>query len=97
MSLDHHLASGLHKQNLWRIPAGGADSSLSALNLLNLVGMKVIGLLMMPAGWFIVLAAVALLRLLSAQEVFVAAGCAVEILGLVLIIRSPAGVKGESE
>lgn len=52
---------------------------------------------MMPAGWFIVLAAVALLRLLFAQELFVAAGCGVEILGLALMIRSHPSAKGESE
>lgn len=52
---------------------------------------------MMPAGWIIVVAAVALLRLLSAQELFVAAGCGVEILGLVLIVRSHLAEKGGSE
>jgi hypothetical protein len=59
--------------------------------------MKLTGFLMMPAGWFIVVAAVALLRLLPAQELFVGAGCGVEILGLVLIIRAHLGEKGESE
>ncbi len=59
--------------------------------------MKLTGLLMMPAGWIIVVAAVALLRLLSAQELFVAAGCGVEILGLILIVRSHLAEKGGSE
>ena len=50
--------------------------------------MKVTGLLMMPAGWFIVLAALVLLRTVIAQNLFVAAGVGVEILGLVLFVRS---------
>ncbi len=51
----------------------------------------------MLAGWFIVLAALALLRLLQGQELFVSAGFAVEILGLILLIRSHGGVRGESQ
>lgn len=50
--------------------------------------MKIAGLLMMPSGWFIVLAALALLRSFRAQESFIAAGMAVEILGLALLTRS---------
>ena len=50
--------------------------------------MKITGLLMMPAGLFIVLAALVLLRTLLAQNLFVAAGIGVEILGLVLFTRS---------
>jgi hypothetical protein len=50
--------------------------------------MKIVGLLMMPAGWFIVLAALVLLRAVAAQQLFVAAGVGVEILGLVLFARS---------
>jgi hypothetical protein len=50
--------------------------------------MKITGLLMMPAGWFIVLAALVLLRAFLVQHLFVAAGVGVEILGLVLFTRS---------
>ena len=50
--------------------------------------MKITGLLMMPAGWFIVLAAVVLLRAVVAQHVFVVSGVGVEILGLALFTRS---------
>jgi hypothetical protein len=50
--------------------------------------MKITGLLMMPAGWFIVLAALALLQPFLARDLFVAAGIGVEILGLVLFTRS---------
>ena len=50
--------------------------------------MKIIGLFLLPAGWIIVLAAVALLKANLALNVFVTAGCGVEILGLVLLTRS---------
>jgi hypothetical protein len=50
--------------------------------------MKITGILMMPAGWCIVLAALVLLRAFLALDLFVAAGVGVEILGLVLLTRS---------
>jgi len=50
--------------------------------------MKITGLLMMPAGWFIVLAALVLLRAYLARNLFIAAGMGVEILGLVLLTRA---------
>lgn len=50
--------------------------------------MKITGLLLMPAGWMIVVAALVLLRTLVAQHLFVAAGVGVEILGLVLFTRA---------
>ena len=43
---------------------------------------------MMPAGWFIVLAALVLLRAFLAQNLFIAAGIGVEIMGLVLFTRA---------
>jgi hypothetical protein len=59
--------------------------------------MKITGLLMMPAGWFIVLAALVLLRAVAAQYLFVAAGAGVEILGLVLFTRSHLEAKRGNE
>ena len=59
--------------------------------------MKITGLLMMPAGWFIVLAALALLRGLLPESLFIAAGSGVEILGLVLFARSHMPAKGGNE
>ena len=59
--------------------------------------MKIIGLLMMPAGWFIVLAALVLLRTFLAQHLFIAAGIGVEMLGLVLFTRSHLAVKRGNE
>ena len=50
--------------------------------------MKIAGLVMMPAGWFIVLAALVMLRASLAQNIFIAAGVGVEILGIVLLARS---------
>lgn len=50
--------------------------------------MKITGLLLLPAGWFIVLAALVLLRAVVPQNLFIAAGMGVEILGLVLFTRS---------
>ena len=43
---------------------------------------------MMPAGWFLVLAALVLLRAFVAQNLFIAAGVGVEIMGLVLFTRA---------
>lgn len=59
--------------------------------------MKITGLLMMPAGWVIVLAALVLLRTFLTQDLFVAAGIGVEILGLVLFTRSHLGAKRGDE
>jgi hypothetical protein len=50
--------------------------------------MKIIGFLMMPAGWFLVLAALVLLRAFVAQYLFIVAGVGVEIMGLVLFTRA---------
>jgi hypothetical protein len=59
--------------------------------------MKITGLLMLPAGWLIVLAALVLLRPFLAQNLFVAAGIGVEILGLVLFTRSHLGARRGDE
>jgi hypothetical protein len=59
--------------------------------------MKITGLLIMPAGWFIVLAAVVLLRALLVQNLFIAAGIGVEILGLALLTRSHLTAKRGNE
>ena len=50
--------------------------------------MKITGLLMLPAGWLIVLTALVLLRGFVAQNLFVAAGVGVEIMGLTLFARA---------
>ena len=59
--------------------------------------MKITGLLMMPAGWFIVLTALVLLRAFLAQNLFVAAGIGVEIMGLILFARSHLVLKRGNE
>ena len=50
--------------------------------------MKAVGLLMLPAGWFLVLAAIVLFPSPAPRGAFVLAGFAVEILGLGLTFRS---------
>jgi hypothetical protein len=50
--------------------------------------MRIAGFLLLLAGWGIVLSAVALLRPSSPIAGFATAGTGVEVLGLVLVIRS---------
>ncbi len=50
--------------------------------------MKLAGLLLLLAGWMIAVAAVVLLAAMAPRAGFVAAGVAVEALGLVLLVRS---------
>lgn len=53
--------------------------------------MKLLGFLLLPAGWGIVLSALALLNTEAARTGFVLAGLGVEILGLVIVIRAHMG------
>jgi len=50
--------------------------------------MKLAGFLLLLAGWTIVVSAVVLLIPPSARMIFVLAGVGVEIVGLILVIRS---------
>ncbi len=50
--------------------------------------MKVAGFLMLAAGWFIVLASMPLLGSMKLLTMFVLAGVGVEVIGLVLVVRS---------
>jgi len=50
--------------------------------------MKFLGFLLLLAGWFLVLAAIVLLASPSSRASFVLAGIGVEVLGLILVIRS---------
>jgi len=56
--------------------------------------MKVAGFLLLPAGWMIVLSAIALLPSAPPQTGFALAGVAVEGLGLVLVVRSHLARRG---
>ena len=56
--------------------------------------MKILGFLLMVAGWILVLAAIEMLSPLGARSAFVAAGIAVEVTGLALVIRSHATARG---
>lgn len=50
--------------------------------------MKLVGFLLLLAGWAIVLAAIAVLPPAAVRAAFVMAGIAVEILGFALFIRA---------
>ena len=50
--------------------------------------MKLMGFLLLGAGWLIVVAAVAMLRAAASMAAFVLAGVAVEALGLALAFRA---------
>lgn len=57
--------------------------------------MKIAGFLLLLAGWGIVLSAVVLLKPTAARGAFALAGVGVEIMGLVLVIRSHMAPKGD--
>lgn len=50
--------------------------------------MKAVGFLLLVAGWFLVLAALEMLGAATPRALFVIAGVAVEVLGLVLVFRA---------
>jgi len=50
--------------------------------------MRLAGFLLLPAGWGLVIAAVILLAASGPRTAFVIAGFGVELLGLVLLVRS---------
>ena len=58
--------------------------------------MKYAGLLVMPAGFFLTVAALALFDQPAQRGVFVVCGIAVELLGLVVAVRGHMPAKGES-
>ena len=57
--------------------------------------MKLAGFLLLLAGWGIVLTAVALLASALPRTCFVLAGMGVEMLGLILVVRSHLFLRGE--
>jgi hypothetical protein len=59
--------------------------------------MKLAGLLLLVAGWVIVLAAVALLPSAGARAGFVLAGIGIELFGLALAVRSHLVLQAEGE
>ncbi len=50
--------------------------------------MRVAGLFLLLSGWIIVICAIALLHSPSTIGLFLAAGMVVELLGLILVVRS---------
>ncbi len=59
--------------------------------------MKFLGFMLLVAGWIIAVAAVAMLTAETPRAAFVLAGAGVEILGLVLIIRSQPKLREERD
>ena len=59
--------------------------------------MKLAGILLLVAGWAIVVAAVALLPGAGARAGFVLAGVAVELFGLALAVRSHLVLEADAE
>lgn len=58
--------------------------------------MKLAGFFMLVAGWLIVLASMPLLGSMKLQTIFVLAGLGVEVIGLVLVVRSHLIVEDET-
>jgi hypothetical protein len=56
--------------------------------------MKLLGFFLLVTGWILVIAAVAMLKQGAPRTIFVVAGMAVEIVGLVLVARSHLVVRG---
>ena len=59
--------------------------------------MKLAGLLLLVAGWAIVVAAVALLPSAGGRVAFVLTGVAVELFGLALVVRAHLVLQAEAE
>jgi len=59
--------------------------------------MKTAGLLLLVAGWFLALSAIALLADGAARNTFVAAAIAVEALGFLLMVRAHLPVRAERD
>jgi len=77
--------------------AGTAHSGRRRLRGYGVYPMKLLGFLLLVAGWAIAVAAVVLLRTTLERSVFVMAGIGVEVLGLILAVRAHQPPKGESE
>ena len=58
--------------------------------------MKFTGFLMLVAGWVIVLASMPLLASTKSRTIFVLAGLGVEVIGLVLVVRSHVVLEDET-
>jgi transketolase C-terminal domain/subunit len=59
--------------------------------------VKLLGFMLLLAGWAIVLAAVALLAAEALRAAFVLAGAGVEVLGLALVARAQLAAQGEHD
>lgn len=72
----------------WLVSAPDATLTRFLLAVEGLPAMKLLGFLLLLAGWAIVLAAIILLPSATVRATFVLSGIAVEVLGFALVIRS---------
>jgi len=59
--------------------------------------MRILGFVLLVAGWVIVVSALLLLRAFAPRANFVLAGAGVEVLGLVVVARSHMESRGEKK
>lgn len=87
---------GCDRKNRWDV-SGAAGLGPREFRREGVCAMKILSLLLLVAGWTIVLAAIALLRTTPERSIFAIAGIGVEALGLALAIRAHRLRRGESE
>lgn len=61
---------------------------LSTMDFQGTFAMKLVGFFLLISGWLIVLATLALLASLNLRLIFLIAGLAIEMVGVVLVARS---------
>jgi hypothetical protein len=59
--------------------------------------LKLIGTLLLLSGWFLVLAALVMLRTFAQRASFIVAGMGIEILGLVLLMQAYTSLQRRSQ
>ena len=74
--------------SLTRWPSASCSTYQCAVVSLPSLMMKLVGFLLLLAGWFLVLAALEMLSASTPRVLFVIAGFAIEVLGLALVFRA---------
>jgi hypothetical protein len=88
---------GRSRLRMLRFPPDAATSRYWAYQRTKIADMKLLGFLLLLAGWGIVLAALALLAKDVARGAFVVAGVGVEVTGLVLVFLAHPVPRGFEE
>jgi len=81
--------------SLTRWPSASCSTHECAVVSLPSLMMKLVGFLLLLAGWFLVLAALEMLSASTPRVLFVIAGFAIEVLGLALVFRAYIPEPGE--